>query len=73
MVTNVSAQGPAAGTLAPGDVISKVNQTPVKSLADWENALEQARKSGKSYVVLYMVRKVDGEILHSIVDINVEW
>jgi len=73
VVTHVAAGGPAQGKLTKGDVISKVNQTSIKGLNDWENALEAARASSKSYVVLHVVRKVDGEILHSIVDINVEW
>ncbi len=73
VVADVSAQGPARGKLTKGDVISKVNETSIKDLADWENALEAARESGKSYVVLQVVRKVDGEILHSIVDISVKW
>jgi len=73
VVSDVDAGGPARGKLTKGDVISKVNQTPIKDLTDWENALEAARASSKSYVVLRVVRKVDGEILHSIVDISVEW
>jgi len=73
VVTGVDVGGPAYGTLAEGDVISKVNQTTIKGLSDWENALEAARKSAKSYVVLQVARKVDNEVIHSIVDINVEW
>ncbi len=73
VVTDVDANGPAYGTLAEGDAISKVNQTVIKGLSDWDNALEAARKSGKSYVVLQVVRKVDNEVIHSIVDINVKW
>ncbi len=73
VVTHVDAGGPARGKLAEGDVISTVNQTSIESLPDWESALQAAQKSDKSYVVLRVVRKVDGEILHSIVDINVEW
>jgi len=73
VVTDVDAGGPAHGKLIKGDVISTVNQTSIESLADWENALEAARASSKSYVVLRVVRKVDDEILHSIVDISVAW
>jgi len=73
VVINVDASGPAYSKLAEGDVISKVNQTPIKSLTDWENALEAARKSGKSYVVLRVIRKIGDEVVHSIVDISVEW
>ncbi len=73
VVTQVAPGGPARGKLAEGDVISKVDQTTIKSLSDWDNALEAARKSAKSYVVLQVVRKVDDEILHRIVDISVEW
>ncbi len=73
VVADVDARGPARGKLAEGDVISKVNQASIEGLNDWDNALEAARTSDKSYVVLRVVRKVDGEILHSIVDISVEW
>ena len=73
VVTHVDASGPAHGKLTKGDVISTVNQALIQDLEDWENALEAARASSKSYVVLRVVRKVDGEIVHSIVDIGVEW
>lgn len=73
VVTDVDARSPARGKLTKGDVISKVNQTSIKGLTDWENTLQAAQDNDKSYVVLRVVRKVDGEILHSIVDINVEW
>ncbi len=73
VVTDVDASGPAYSKLAEGDVISKVNQTPIRGLNDWENALEAARKSGKSYVVLRVIRKIGDEVVHRIVDISVEW
>jgi serine protease Do len=34
VVARVAADGPAAGELAPGDLIVEVNRTPVKSAAD---------------------------------------
>ncbi len=73
VVTDVDARSPARGKLTKGDVISKVNQTSIKGLTDWENALQAAQDNDKSYIVLHVVRKVDGDILHSIVDISVEW
>ena len=73
VVTNVDTGGPAQDKLAEGDLISKVNQTPIKSVTDWDNALEQAHQSGKSYVVLRVTRKVEGKVTHSIIDINVKW
>ena len=73
VVTDVDARSPARGKLTKGDVISTVNQASIEDLAAWESALQAARQSDKSYVVLRVVRNVDGEILHSIVDISVEW
>ncbi len=73
IVTDVAAQGPARGKLTKGDLIITVNQVLIEDLADWDTALQTARKSDKSYVVLRVVRKVDGEILHTIVDISVKW
>jgi len=73
IVTDVAVQGPARGKLAKGDLIITVNQVLIKDLNDWDFALQTAQKSDKSYVVLRVLRNVDGEILHSIVDINVEW
>jgi len=73
VVTDVDMGGPAYGKLAQGDVISKVNQTSIRGLNDWEKALNAARASGKSYVVLRVIRKIGDEVVHRIVDISVKW
>ncbi len=73
VVAKVNRGGPAAGSLMVGDVVSKVDRTPVASLDDWEKALEEAKEDGESYIVLRVSRILGDEVAHLIVDIDVDW
>ncbi len=69
----VDAGGPAAESVEKGDIITQINRQPVKSLDDYQQAIEQAKESGKDYVILHLLRMVDGEVHRLIVDIAVNW
>ncbi len=73
LVTNVKRGSAAEDRIKAGDVISKMNQTAVSGLDDWEQALAAAKKADKSYVVLHVSRLVAGEVMRMIVDIDVAW
>jgi len=58
VITAVDADSDAAEKgLRPGNVIVEVNQTPVSAAADVSKALDQARDSGRSSVLLLVQRE----------------
>ncbi len=73
VVAKVHRDSPAAAKLAVGDVVTKLNQTPVENLDDWETAVEEAKKGGQPYIVLRLSRKLGDEVVQTIVDIDVDW
>jgi serine protease Do len=61
IITNVTPGGPAASKgLRPGDVILEVNQSPVATAADVQDAIDRSKSSGRG-TVLMMVQQPDGE------------
>lgn len=73
LITAVDPQGPAAESLKAGDVITEVNRTQVDSAAAYRQALDSAKKAGAKFVVLRITRKVQGEIISSVVAITPDW
>lgn len=73
VVVKVDPNGPAAEKIEKGDIITQVNRQPVKNLDDYDKAIKQAKESDNNYVILHLVRIVDGEMQPLIVDITVNW
>jgi S1-C subfamily serine protease len=53
MVAAVAADGPAAGVLAPGDVVQSLDGRPIASTVDF-HAIEQTRAPGKAIAVTFV-------------------
>jgi len=73
IVSGVEPNGPALAKLRRGDVITKINNSPVRSMAEYKKALQAAKKSGKDYVMVFFARKADEDWLRSHVAIEPEW
>lgn len=73
LITAVNPDGPSAESLKAGDVITEVNRTKVDSAAAYRQALDTAKKAGARYVILRVTRKVQGEVISSVVDITPRW
>ncbi len=69
----VDSSGPAAGKVKAGDIITHINRQSVTSLDEYNAALDQAKQSGRDYVILRLTRKAGAEVLSFITDIPVEW
>ena len=73
VITQVDPNG-AAGQLAPGDVVLKVNDTLVKTVDDFKRAVTAAKASGKKYVIVRVERRMEtGEIAPLTVDLTPTW
>ena len=73
VVTKVDESGPAAGKLAPGMVILKVNDSAVSNVQQYQEQLHKAKAQGVAVVVLSVEAKVDDAATVSLVDIDAEW
>ena len=73
VVTGVEIDGPALGKLNGGDIILRVNRTDVKSIADFERAVEEAKKAEMQYVMVFYQRKEGDEWTRGRVDIEPAW
>jgi len=74
VVLDVAPDSPAAGQLQRGDVIVKINNREIKSLADYEDALGEARKAKAKFLIIRFARRTaSGETVRSVIDVPVEW
>ncbi len=73
VVEEVAEDSPAAGELAPGDVIVKVNHQEIKSAADYKAAIERAKKEKAKFVVFQIERREGEEVRVDVVDVPTEW
>jgi len=73
VVTAVDEDGPSAGKLSKGDIITTVNRSPIKSIADYTAAMADAQKSGKKYVIVGYSHNADNEWMDGRVDIEPAW
>ncbi len=69
VVLSVDPTGPAADVIEKGDIITRIDGKPVRNLDDYERLMKQARERGAAYVVLRVLRNVDGEWLPTVVDV----
>ncbi len=72
VVMKIDPDGPAFGKLRRGDVIYMINRDEVAKLADYEKALEKAKKNG-NYVMVFYRRALDGEWAKQHVNVQPEW
>ena len=74
VVTDVDADSPAAGKLSRGDVITRINGKPVRSLDDYEKILETAKKAKTKFLIIRVAQKSEeGETLYTVVDVPTNW
>jgi len=73
VVKQVAPDGPAYGKLSPGDVILKLNGQEVKSVADYQQAIERAKKDKAEFVVFHVERRAGEEVLADVVDVPTNW
>lgn len=74
VVVRVSPDSPAADRLEPGDIITKINDTPIKSVDDYDAALRQARREKAKFLVVKFVRKgEEGDVVSLLADIPTKW
>jgi serine protease Do len=74
VVLKVDADSPAAGKVDRGDVITRVNDAVVRSLDDYQQAIDQAKKQHAKFVILRTERRgEDGEVLRGVTDVPTEW
>ena len=62
----------AAGRVIPGDVIDKVNGTAVTTVDEYREQMTAALDGDQGFVVLHLVRVVDGETRNRVVDIELQ-
>lgn len=74
VVLGVEADSPARGRLQKGDVITKINNSEVRSLDDYEAAVREARKAKAEFLIIRVSRTAqDGSTISSVVDIPTDW
>ncbi len=61
---------PAAGKVRPGDLVDKVNGTSVTTMEEYRVQMEAAMENDQNFVVLHLVRVVEGEPVTRVVDIE---
>jgi len=62
----------AAGRVIPGDVIDKVNGTAVTTVDQYREQMTAAMDGDQDFVVLHLMRVVDGETMNRVVDIELQ-
>jgi len=73
VVKDVAQNSPAARKIEPGNVIVKLNGQEIKSVADYNQAIEQAEKGKVEFVVLQIERREGERVTLDVVDIPTEW
>ncbi|NSW54652.1 MAG: Do family serine endopeptidase [Armatimonadetes bacterium] len=73
VVADVDPEGPALGRLEKGDIITAINNTKVDNPEEYRKALEEAKGSGKKYVMVFIERRVDDEWTRRSVSVEPEW
>lgn len=74
VVLKVAPDSPAADKIQRGDVITRVNNNPINSLEDYQNAIEAARREKANFIIMRIERMGDeGEVLSTVVDIPTKW
>lgn len=73
VVADVDPEGPAMGRLDKGDIITAINNTKIANPEEYRKALEEAKASGKKYVMVFIERRVDDEWTRRSVSVEPEW
>jgi serine protease Do len=74
VVLGVSADSPAYGKLERGDVITRINNKEIRSLDDYESAIQEARKAKAKFLIIRFTRRSEsGEPVSSVVDVPTQW
>lgn len=74
VVLKVAPDSPAADKIQRGDVITRINNNPINSLEDYQNAIEEARREKADFIIMRIERMGDeGEVLSTVIDIPTEW
>ncbi len=71
VVRNVEATSTANGRVLPGDVIDRVNGTAVTTVAEYRQQMDAAVAGDRNFVVLHLMRVVDGEVINRVVDVEI--
>ncbi|MGI5817190.1 MAG: trypsin-like peptidase domain-containing protein [Armatimonadota bacterium] len=61
---------PAAGRVLPGDVIDRVNGNSVTTVQQYREQMEAAMEAEEGFLVLHLMRVVDGEAITRVVDVE---
>lgn len=59
VITGISGDSPAAGALRPGDVVTEINQTDIKTPEELVKAVEEAKKLKRKYITFLISRGGD--------------
>ncbi|HCA46868.1 MAG TPA: hypothetical protein DEP45_05750, partial [Armatimonadetes bacterium] len=70
VVRAVDANSPASGRVIPGDVVDKVNGNAVTSVQQYREQMDAAVNGDRDFVVLHLIRVVEGEVVTRVVDIE---
>jgi serine protease Do len=73
VVAAVDENGPAAGVLREGDIITRVDHTNVASVTDYNAALAAAKAAKEKYVILRIIHKEGDQVMPLVVDVTPQW
>ncbi|MFP4250287.1 MAG: trypsin-like peptidase domain-containing protein [Armatimonadota bacterium] len=61
---------PAAGKVAPGDLVERVNGNPVTTVQEYREQMEAVMEGDEDFVVLHLTRVVEGDASTRVVDVQ---
>ncbi|MFW5867591.1 MAG: trypsin-like peptidase domain-containing protein [Armatimonadota bacterium] len=70
VVRSLQPGSPAAGKVAPGDVVDRVNGTAVTTVQEYREQMEAAMDADQDFVVLHLTRVIEGDASTRVVDIE---
>jgi serine protease Do len=70
VVRNLQPGSPAAGKIAPGDLVERVNGNPVTGVQEYREQMEAAMEGDQDFVVLHLTRVVEDDASTRVVDIE---
>ena len=74
VVLQVDTESPAYGQIQRGDIIAKINDTTISTVADYQRMVAEAQKAKAKFLIFRLERKgEEGETMSVVADIPTQW